>query len=229
MRVVLLDNRDSFVYNLVDQFASSGASIEVYRNTLEAGRILDALVSPHDDGTGRDRPILVLSPGPGHPAEAGCLMELLDAALSRAIPTLGICLGFQALVTACAGAVARIGPVHGKSTRVELTEEGRADPVLSRLHEPLHVARYHSLGTRRLPAALIPLAGRLPRTRPAPEWSWPPATAGSLPSDSSSTPNRSSHPRALHCSRPSPKNSPRAEPKLREPDPGDQDEHGQHH
>ncbi|MST64336.1 anthranilate synthase component II [Schaalia hyovaginalis] len=166
MRVVLLDNRDSFVYNLVDQFASSGASIEVYRNTVEAGRILDALAPPHDDGTGRDRPILVLSPGPGHPAEAGCLMELLDAALSRAIPTLGICLGFQALVTACAGAVARISPVHGKSTRVELTEEGRADPVLSQLHEPLHVARYHSLGTRRLPAALVPLA-RTPPEDPA--------------------------------------------------------------
>ncbi|MCI7512669.1 aminodeoxychorismate/anthranilate synthase component II [Schaalia hyovaginalis] len=129
MRVVLLDNRDSFVYNLVDQFASSGASIEVYRNTLEAGRIL-------------------------------------DAALERAIPTLGICLGFQALVTACAGAVARIGPVHGKSTRVELTEEGRADPVFSPLREPLRVARYHSLGTRRLPAALIPLA-RTPPEDPA--------------------------------------------------------------
>jgi len=104
-RVVLLDNRDSFVYNLVDQFAVLGAGIEVYRNTVPAARVLKALEPTREESAHGERPVLALSPGPGHPRTSGCLMELVITALADSIPTLGICLGFQALVEACGGSV----------------------------------------------------------------------------------------------------------------------------
>ncbi|PZU33501.1 MAG: anthranilate synthase component II [Actinomyces sp.] len=159
MRVVLLDNRDSFVYNLVDQFAVLGADIEVYRNTVPAARVLGALEPTRAEAGRGERPVLCLSPGPGHPRTSGCLMELVAAALAGSVPTLGICLGFQAIVEACGGAVSRVGPVHGRSVRVEVTAAGRADSAFAALAGgPLDVARYHSLGTRELPQALTCLA-----------------------------------------------------------------------
>ena len=159
MRVVLLDNRDSFVYNLVDQFAVLGADIEVYRNTVPAARVLGALEPTRAEAGRGERPVLCLSPGPGHPRTSGCLMELVAAALAGSVPTLGICLGFQAIVEACGGAVSQVGPVHGRSVRVEVTAAGRADSAFAALAGgPLDVARYHSLGTRELPQALTCLA-----------------------------------------------------------------------
>ena len=159
MRVVLLDNRDSFVYNLVDQFAALGASIEVYRNTVSAGLVLRALQPTEEEAQRAERPVLCLSPGPGHPLTSGCLMPLVRTALEGAVPTLGICLGFQAIVEACGGAIGPVGPVHGRSVRVEVTRAGRAEPCLAILDgDPLVVARYHSLGTRTLPPDLTALA-----------------------------------------------------------------------
>ena len=162
-RVVLLDNRDSFVYNLVDQFATLGSQIEVYRNNVPASRVLAALEPTAAEREAGRRPVLCLSPGPGYPATSGCLMELIATALEQTIPTLGICLGFQALVEACGGRVAPVGPVHGRSDRVEVTEAGRTDPAFTVLNGgPLDVARYHSLGTRTLPEALVSLARTAP-------------------------------------------------------------------
>ena len=162
-RVVLLDNRDSFVYNLVDQFATLGSQIEVYRNNVPASRVVAALEPTEAERQAGRRPVLCLSPGPGYPATSGCLMELIATALEQAIPTLGICLGFQALVEACGGRVAPVGPVHGRSDRVEVTEAGRADPAFTVLDGgPLDVARYHSLGTRTPPEALVSLARTAP-------------------------------------------------------------------
>ena len=159
MRVILLDNRDSFVYNLVDQFAVLGAGIEVYRNTVPAARVLKALEPTREESAHGQRPVLALSPGPGHPRTSGCLMELVVTALADSIPTLGICLGFQAIVEACGGDVDRVGPVHGRSVRVEVTAAGCADAAFAALAGgPLDVARYHSLGTRELPQALTCLA-----------------------------------------------------------------------
>lgn len=163
MRVVLLDNRDSFVYNLVDQFATVGAQIEVYRNTVPAERVLEALRPTQVELEAGERPVLCLSPGPGHPLESGCLMEVLEAALSEGIPMLGICLGFQAMVEACGGSIGRVGPVHGRSIRVDFTEAGLREPAFAAARERgtdagLVVARYHSLGTTDLPEPLMALA-----------------------------------------------------------------------
>ena len=140
-RVVLLDNRDSFVYNLVDQFATLGSHIEVYRNNVPVSRVLAALEPTEAEHESARRPVLCLSPGPGYPATSGCLMELIAAALEQAIPTLGICLGFQALVEACGGRVAPVDPVHGRSDRVRLG--CRTSPWCHRLVTRWHTESLH--------------------------------------------------------------------------------------
>ena len=159
-RVVLLDNRDSFVYNLVDLIATLGMQVEVYRSSAPAATVRSALEPTPAERERGQRPVLCLSPGPGHPRDSGCLMELVRAAVATSsVPTVGICLGFQAIVEACGGRVGPVGPVHGRSTRVEVTAAGRADAALAPLAGgPQDVARYHSLGTRALPADLTALA-----------------------------------------------------------------------
>ncbi|MCY1704108.1 glutamine amidotransferase-related protein [Deinococcus sp. SL84] len=146
--VLLLDNRDSFVYNLLDEFASAGMHVDVYRSDVPAADLLQRLE--------RSRALLVLSPGPGHPRDAGEMMPLLHAALGR-FPVLGICLGFQALIEASGGAVGRVGAVHGEAQPLTLTAGGAGHPLFAGLGT-VSVARYHSLGTRSVPPALHSLA-----------------------------------------------------------------------
>ena len=168
MRVIFLDNRDSFVYNLVDLTARE-AGVQVFRNTTPVATLRDALEPTAEERAAGERPLLILSPGPGHPRQAGHMMEILDVALQEKIPTLGICLGFQAMVEACGGVVAPVGATHGRTDRVELTEAGIEDPSFSAIaetprpgdeatHGYISIARYHSLGTRSLPESLISLA-----------------------------------------------------------------------
>ena len=102
MRVIFLDNRDSFVYNLVDLTARE-AAVQVFRNTTPTSTLLKALVPTEAERAAGERPLLILSPGPGHPRGTGNMMEILEVALRENIPTLGICLGFQAMVEACGG------------------------------------------------------------------------------------------------------------------------------
>ena len=154
--IVLLDNHDSFVYNLVDALA--GFDTTVFRNTVAVHDVLHAQPD-----------IIVLSPGPGHPRDAGCMMELIDATLGTT-PILGVCLGFQALLEHHGGAVEPCGPVHGKSVPMTLTEAGVMHPVFQGLatdtepDQPGHlgtqvpVARYHSLGCTDLPRGMRCLA-----------------------------------------------------------------------
>ena len=135
--VFLLDNFDSFTYNLVDQFRSLGLNVRVYRNDLSASRILElmqqqAKLSPV---------LLVLSPGPGAPHEAGCLIELIGLCRGQ-FPIIGICLGHQALIEQYGGSVGLAGQtVHGKSSNINHKGEG----PFAGLPNPLPVARYHSL------------------------------------------------------------------------------------
>lgn len=158
-RVVLLDNRDSFVYNLVDALATlPDIEFTVLRNTVTADRVLAA-----------EPDIIILSPGPGYPADAGCMMELIGRVQGE-IPVLGICLGYQALVEHFGGRVSPCGPVHGVSEAMMLTEEGIGHPLFDGLTTDsgpeygdtpgrlVPVARYHSLGTVDLPQGLVPLA-----------------------------------------------------------------------
>lgn len=146
--IVLLDNQDSFVYNLVDALAEYESV--VFRNTVDADSIL-AL----------DPSLIVLSPGPGYPADAGCMPELIRRA-QGSVPMLGICLGYQALVEHFGGTVQPCGPVHGVSDTMRLTSEGLAcglfDGMTSQLRRDVPVARYHSLGATEMPAGMHALA-----------------------------------------------------------------------
>lgn len=180
--IVLIDNHDSFVYNLVDALAHTaaaedgapgagvaaraGVAVEsaplqyrVFRNSATPLEVLS--LNPD---------LIVLSPGPGHPANAGYMMDLIEVALGR-VPMLGICLGFQALMHHLGGTVAPCGPVHGSTDHMRLSDAGVDHPVFAGLtvdagpergpaeHRGrlVPVARYHSLGATKVPEGLVSL------------------------------------------------------------------------
>ncbi|AMG04244.2 type 1 glutamine amidotransferase [Vibrio mimicus] len=141
--ILFIDNFDSFTYNLVDQFRSLGHVVTIYRNNISADVIEQALQQ-------QDNPVVVLSPGPGAPSEAGCMPELLQR-LKGKVPMIGICLGHQAIVEAYGGVVAGAGEIiHGKVSMME----HRNHAIYRGLPSPLAIARYHSLVATQVPAAL---------------------------------------------------------------------------
>lgn len=143
-QIIMLDNLDSFTYNLVDEFYQLGFEPKVYRNTLSADFIIEQLEQAGDNA------LLVLSPGPGTPTDAGCLMELLDKTAGK-YPILGICLGHQALVQHYGGTVGRAPEiVHGKSSDMDHTGHGAFEGI----QNPLPIARYHSLVATKMPEQL---------------------------------------------------------------------------
>jgi anthranilate synthase/aminodeoxychorismate synthase-like glutamine amidotransferase len=131
MRVLVIDNYDSFTYNLVQYLGELGCEIEVVRNDRAS---VDELV----DG-GYDR--VVVSPGPCTPDEAGISLEVVRRLPQAGVRTLGVCLGHQSLAQAFGGRVIRHRPVHGKTTTIE--HDGRT--IFAGLPAPLTVGRYHSL------------------------------------------------------------------------------------
>lgn len=141
--IFLLDNFDSFTYNLVDQFRSMGYPVRIYRNSLSSQTIKAQLDAAED-------PVLVLSPGPGNPSQAGCMLELIGLCLGE-IPIIGICLGQQAIVEYYGGKVDRANEtVHGKASLVE----HQGECMFKHLSNPLPVARYHSLVATQVPTSL---------------------------------------------------------------------------
>ena len=141
--VLLIDNLDSFTFNLVESLERLGARVSVRRNSIAAA---DALAEAERTGA-----LLMISPGPGAPDQAGCCLELIALARGR-VPVIGICLGHQALAQAGGGIVARATePVHGKS--MLLPHDG-AGPFAG-LPSPVRVGRYHSLCARNLPPRFV--------------------------------------------------------------------------
>lgn len=148
MTIILLDNFDSFTYNLTAQFRLMGHDVRVFRNNVSAEFIAAALLD-----TSAQR-MLVLSPGPGAPREAGCMMKLISLVAGK-VPILGICLGHQALVEHYGGEIARAPRiVHGKASAIYHAGVG----VFAGLPTPLQVARYHSLVATKVPPALDVIA-----------------------------------------------------------------------
>lgn len=131
MRVLVLDNYDSFTYNLVQYLGELGAELEVVRN--DHATIEQLLVRGYDR--------VIVSPGPCTPNEAGISLEAVRRFPVAGIPTLGVCLGHQALVQAWGGRVIQHAPVHGKTTTIE--HDGRT--IFRGLPQELEVGRYHSL------------------------------------------------------------------------------------
>jgi len=148
----MLDNLDSFTYNLVDEFQCLGFEPSVYRNTLSADFIFNKMLE-HTQKTS-EPVLLVLSPGPGEPNKAGCLMALIKMCVGR-IPMLGICLGHQALIEHYGGRVDRAEEiVHGKASSVTHTGSG----AFNNIQNPLPVARYHSLIGKDIPKTVEVIA-----------------------------------------------------------------------
>ncbi len=132
--IIFIDNFDSFTYNLVDQFRSLGHQVTVYRNNIAADTIQSTVET-------LEQPVIVLSPGPGAPSEAGVMPEILKR-LKGKVPMIGICLGHQAIVEAYGGTVAGAGEiVHGKVSMMEHQNHA----LYQGLPSPLAIARYHSL------------------------------------------------------------------------------------
>jgi len=131
MRVLVLDNYDSFTYNLVQYLGELEADVEVVRNDHAT---VDQLLL-------RGYHAVVVSPGPCTPDESGISLEAVRAFPEAGIPTLGVCLGHQAMAQAFGGRVVRHAPVHGKVCEIE--HDGRT--IFQGLPSPLTVGRYHSL------------------------------------------------------------------------------------
>ena len=131
MRVLVVDNYDSFTYNLVQYLGELGAEPVTVRN--DAATVEELLAGDWDRA--------VVSPGPCTPAEAGISVEVMRRLPAAGVPTLGVCLGHQAMAQAFGGRVVRHVPVHGKATEVEHDGTG----LFAGLPAPLVVGRYHSL------------------------------------------------------------------------------------
>ena len=141
-RILMIDNYDSFTYNLVQAFLVLGAEVEVYRNDALTPDAARALAPSH----------LCISPGPGTPRDAGVSMDMIRA-FAGSIPVLGVCLGHQSIVEVFGGEVVRAGRLmHGKTSLVR--HDGRT--LFVGLSQPCEVGRYHSLIAEpaRLPAVL---------------------------------------------------------------------------
>ncbi len=142
MTALVVDNRDSFVFNLVDDLARLGLSATVVRAQISL-RDLEIYID-------RSQPrFVLLSPGPGHPNDAGVMTEFLRSHSS--IPVVGVCLGMQSMVCAEGGVVDRMeGPVHGRSSRVTHTDTS----LFEGLPVTFDAGRYHSLAATKLPDSL---------------------------------------------------------------------------
>ena len=144
--VFLLDNFDSFTYNLVDELRVLGLDLTIYRNSVSADKIYQQMQIKAESAA----VLLLLSPGPGKPSDAGCMLELIGLVKGQ-FPVLGICLGHQAIVEYYGGKIVRSKEVvHGKSSLIDHDNSA----LFNNLPNPLPVARYHSLMASETPNEL---------------------------------------------------------------------------
>jgi anthranilate synthase/aminodeoxychorismate synthase-like glutamine amidotransferase len=138
--VLMVDNHDSFTFNIVEAVERLGATVRTVRNEIPAA---DAF-----DQARNSNAIILISPGPGRPEEAGCSIELISLAKGK-VPLFGVCLGHQAMVLEAGGEVVRAPHVvHGKSSVLEHDGTG----PFAGLPNPIKVGRYHSLCTPNPPS-----------------------------------------------------------------------------
>jgi anthranilate synthase/aminodeoxychorismate synthase-like glutamine amidotransferase len=138
--ILLIDNYDSFTYNLAHLFGELGAEVVVHRNDAIDADEAERLQPSH----------LVVSPGPGRPRDAGASIAIVERLACR-VPTLGVCLGHQAIVEAFGGDIGQAKRlVHGKSSEIRHDGQG----LFERLPQPFEAGRYHSLAATRIPDCL---------------------------------------------------------------------------
>jgi anthranilate synthase/aminodeoxychorismate synthase-like glutamine amidotransferase len=132
VRLLMIDNYDSFTFNLVQYLGELGAQVDVVRNDIQQ---VDELLEREPSG-------VVISPGPGEPKAAGISVELVSACAKRGIPLLGVCLGHQSIGVAFGGQIIRARSImHGKVSSIEHDGSG----VLRGIASPFEATRYHSL------------------------------------------------------------------------------------
>ncbi len=132
MRVLIIDNYDSFTYNLVQYLGELGAEVDVVRNDVET---IDQLLARRPDG-------LVISPGPGTPCNAGVSISSVKAFGENGIPVFGVCLGHQSIGEAYGGEIVRARNImHGKTSKISHDRVG----IFRGLPQPFDATRYHSL------------------------------------------------------------------------------------
>ncbi|MBN2528745.1 MAG: aminodeoxychorismate/anthranilate synthase component II [Deltaproteobacteria bacterium] len=135
LNVLFIDNFDSFVFNLVDEFEKRDCNVQVWRNDIGVAKVKELYLSLSGPS------LVVLSPGPGSPKDAGCCVELVQKETD--MPIFGVCLGQQSITEACGGKVVQAGEiVHGKSSMLQIDASSE---MLKGLPNPLSVGRYHSL------------------------------------------------------------------------------------
>lgn len=133
--VLMIDNHDSFTFNIVESLERLGASVRTVRNEIAAD---DALELARDSNA-----MILISPGPGRPEDAGSCLDIIALAKGK-VPLFGVCLGQQAMVLEAGGEVVRAGQaVHGKASLLDHDGQG----PFAGLPNPIKVGRYHSLGT----------------------------------------------------------------------------------
>jgi len=138
--VLMIDNHDSFTFNIVEALERLGVSVRTVRNEIAAADALEQAVA--------SEAMILISPGPGRPEDAGCCLELIGMAKGK-VPLFGVCLGQQAMVLEAGGEVVRANQaVHGKASLLEHDGEG----PFAGLPNPIKIGRYHSLATPNPPA-----------------------------------------------------------------------------
>lgn len=134
-KIFLLDNFDSFTFNLVDYFRQLGCEVEVYRNTVSPAKVAEV-----------DPDLIVFSPGPSIPSKAGNMMKIIEQYKEK-YPMFGVCLGQEALIEAFGGSLKLVEPVHGKSS--EIKHDGKT--IFDGLEPNFKGGRYHSLCADKVP------------------------------------------------------------------------------
>ncbi|HLC79678.1 MAG TPA: aminodeoxychorismate/anthranilate synthase component II [archaeon] len=144
MKILLIDNFDSFTYNLADEFEKRKCTVQVYRNNTPIQRIRE-IVEKFSPG------LIVISPGPSTPKKAGNIIAIIKE-FAKAIPIFGVCLGEQAIVEAFGGVVSRAPEtIHAKPSMVLHDSKG----IFANIENPMQVGRYHSLCATKVPKSLI--------------------------------------------------------------------------
>lgn len=136
--ILIIDNFDSFTFNLVDYFEQCGCKTTVFRNTVQP----EIITEHHPD-------LLVISPGPSIPRNAGNLMEIIQQ-YHKTVPMFGVCLGQEAFIEHFGGSLKFIEPVHGRASEIE--HDGKT--IYRNLPQPFKAGRYHSLVGDRIPDCL---------------------------------------------------------------------------
>jgi len=149
-QIILIDNFDSFTYNLVNQLSPYVEKVKVYRNNTSLTQLME------NEFADKQQKIIVLSPGPGSPNTAGITLELINQ-LKGNVPILGICLGHQSIIQSYSGEIGSAKSiVHGKTYDIFLDQDENS--IFSGLNQPFRAARYHSLAATKIPETLKVIA-----------------------------------------------------------------------